>query len=70
MMDIITTPFFVFDFVYRLVTARPPRRYFFREWGWADLIACVPLLRVFRTFRVVRVIHLLRQYGRPGSQPI
>jgi voltage-gated potassium channel Kch len=62
-MDIIITPFFVFDFVYRLSTARPARRYFFRAWGWADLLSCVPLLRVFRVFRAVRVVRLLRQYG-------
>ena len=50
-MDVIITPFFVFDFLYRLSTASPPRRYFFRAWGWADLLSCVPLLRLFRVFR-------------------
>lgn len=63
-MDTIITPFFIFDFLYRLLTATSPRRYFFRGWGWADLLSCVPLLRVFRVFRVVRVIRLLRHYGR------
>jgi voltage-gated potassium channel len=62
-MDLIITPIFLFDFLYRLLTASPPRRYFFREWGWADLLSCIPLLRVFRVFRVVRVVRLLRQYG-------
>lgn len=62
-MDVIITPFFVFDFVYRLATSRPPRHYFFREWGWADLLSCIPLFRVFRAFRVTRVIRMLREYG-------
>lgn len=62
-MEVVITPIFLFDFLYRLTTASPPRRYFFRGWGWADLLSCVPLLRVFRVFRSVRVIGLLRQYG-------
>ena len=68
-MDFVITPIFLFDFFYRLTTASSPRRYFFRGWGWADLLSCVPLLRVFRVFRVVRVIRLLRAYGRTGSSP-
>ena len=63
-MEFIITPFFVFDFLYRLTTTRPRRRYFFRQWGWADLLSCVPLFRVFRVFRVIRVTRLLRGYGR------
>ncbi len=62
-MEVVITPIFLFDFLYRLSTASPPRRYFFRAWGWADLLSCVPLLRLFRVFRCVRVIRLLRQYG-------
>ena len=65
MMEVVITPIFLFDFLYRLSTASPPRRYFFRAWGWADLLSCVPLLRLFRVFRCVRVFRLLRQYG-PG----
>ena len=62
-MDLVITPIFLFDFLYRLTTASSPRRYFFRGWGWADLLSCLPLLRVFRVFRVVRVVRLLRAYG-------
>ena len=62
-MEVVITPIFLFDFLYRLSTASPPRRYFFRAWGWADLLSCVPLLRLFRVFRCVRVFRLLRQYG-------
>jgi voltage-gated potassium channel len=62
-MDTIITPFFVFDFFYRLLTASSRRAYFFRGWGWADLLAIIPLFRIFRIFRIVRVATLLREYG-------
>ena len=62
-MDLIVTPIFVFDFLYRLLTASSKRGYFVAGQGWADLIGCIPLFRIFRLFRVVRVIRLLRTYG-------
>jgi voltage-gated potassium channel len=62
-MELIITPVFVFDFLYRLVTAPSRRGYFIAAQGWADLLACIPLLRVFRLVRVARVIRLLRAYG-------
>jgi voltage-gated potassium channel len=53
------------DFVYRLSTAPSPSRYFFREFGWADLLASLPLanLKFLRVFRLVRVYRLLRATG-------
>ena len=63
LMDAVITPIFLFDFVYRLVTARSKSGYFFGRQGWADLLACIPMFRVFRVFRVIRVIRLLRAYG-------
>ena len=62
-MDTIITPFFVFDFFYRLLTASSRRAYFFRGWGWADLLAVIPMFRVFRVFRIIRVFRLLTAYG-------
>jgi voltage-gated potassium channel Kch len=69
-MDAVISPIFLFDFVLRLMTAPSWRRYFFREWGWADLLATLPLLRVFRIFRIVRVVRLLRAEGldRVGAE--
>ncbi len=61
--DVILAPFFLFDFLYRLATASSRERYFFRGFGWADLIGAVPLLGFFRIFRVARVIRLLRRHG-------
>jgi voltage-gated potassium channel len=53
------------DFVYRLLTAPSRSAYFFRQFGWADLLASIPLLqlKVLRVFRLVRVFRLLRANG-------
>jgi voltage-gated potassium channel len=59
----ILTIFFLFDFFYRFFTASSKSYYFFRNWGWSDLLACVPTFRIFRVFRIVRAIRLLRQFG-------
>ncbi|MCB0258027.1 MAG: two pore domain potassium channel family protein, partial [Anaerolineae bacterium] len=39
------------------------RHYLIRDWGWADLLAVLPLLRIFRLFRLVRVVRQLRRFG-------
>ena len=62
-IDIVLTIFFVFDFCYRFLTAPDKSTYFFKRWGWADLIACLPGLRIFRLFRVFRAARLMRQFG-------
>ncbi|HEX5039918.1 MAG TPA: potassium channel family protein [Candidatus Limnocylindria bacterium] len=62
-MDAVITPFFVFDFLYRLLTASSKRAYFFRGQGWADLLAVIPLFRIFRVFRVLRVVRLIGARG-------
>lgn len=64
LMEAALTPFFVFDFLYRFSTAPSRRRYVARGFGWADLLAAIPGLGVFRLFRIVRVVHLMRRTGR------
>jgi hypothetical protein len=56
---------FLIDFVYRLATAPSRRSYFFRHFGWADLLASLPFaqLKVLRIFRLSRVMRLLRRVG-------
>jgi voltage-gated potassium channel len=56
---------FLGDFTYRLFTAQSKSHYFFREYGWADLLASLPFdgAKILRLFRLVRVIRLLRAYG-------
>jgi voltage-gated potassium channel len=62
-IDAILTVFFLFDFCYRFFTTDSKSGYFFKDWGWADLLATIPLLRIFRLFRIVRAGRLMRQFG-------
>ncbi len=62
-IDTILTTFFLFDFLYRILTTSSKSGYFFKRWGWADLLACVPFLRIFRLFRVFRAGRLMRTFG-------
>ena len=64
-MDSFLTIIFLSDFLYRFFTAESKIDYFFKNWGWADLLASLPAqqLKLFRFFRIVRVIRLLRQFG-------
>ncbi len=56
---------FLCDFTYRISTAPSASRYFFRHFGWADLLASLPFpqAKVLRVFRLVRVYRLLRKVG-------
>jgi voltage-gated potassium channel len=63
MIDAILTVFFAFDFCYRFFTAGSRSGYFLRGWGWADLLAIVPVLRFFRLFRIVHTGRLVRKLG-------
>ena len=56
---------FMVDFLLRLRRAPSRSVYFFREFGWADLLASLPFpqAKLFRVFRLIRVFRLLRQYG-------
>jgi voltage-gated potassium channel Kch len=58
-------PIFLGDFVYRLFTTPSKTHYFFRRFGWADLLSSLPFpqLKILRLFRLWRVIRLFRQYG-------
>lgn len=57
------TILFLADFLYRLFSAGSKSHYFFRDWGWADLLASVPTLRILRLFRIFKAYRLLRKYG-------
>jgi hypothetical protein len=56
---------FLGDFTYRLVTAPSQSAYFFRQFGWADLLASLPFpqTKLLRVFRLVRVLRLLQEFG-------
>lgn len=69
-MDGILSLIFLSDFLYRLFTAESKSDYFFRQMGWADLLASLPLpqFKILRIFRIVRVYRLGKVYG--GSRMI
>ena len=61
------TPMFLADFAYRLLTADSRGAYVVRRFGWADLVAAVPILRILGVVRVVRVI---RSYRLEGAEQL
>ncbi|GAB2831200.1 ion transporter [Microbacterium insulae] len=64
-MNALFSAIFLGDFLYRIFTAPSKSAYFFRHFGWADLLASLPFpqVKVLRVFRLVRVTRLLRQVG-------
>ena len=57
------TIIFIADFLFRFFTAESRSHYFFQNWGWADLLASVPALRILRLFRIFKAYRLLDKYG-------
>ncbi|MFN2200211.1 MAG: potassium channel family protein [Caldilineaceae bacterium] len=64
-INAIMFPIFLGDFLYRFFTAENRREYFFRRFGWADLLSSLPLqqLKILRVFRLWRVIRLFITFG-------
>ena len=62
-INTILTIFFIMDFCIRLFTTESKKNYFFKNWGWTDLLACVPTFRIFRVFRIVKAVRLMRIFG-------
>lgn len=58
-------PIFLGDFFYRLFTAQSKSGYFWRNFGWADLLSSLPFpqLKILRLFRLWRVIRLFKRFG-------
>lgn len=62
-INAVLTLLFIYDFLFRLITASDRSAYFLREFGWADLLAIVPQFRVFRLFRVFKAYRLVHTHG-------
>ena len=65
-MNAFFMPIFLGDFLYRFFTAESKTAYFFRNFGWADLLSSLPTIpqaKILRLFRLWRVIRLLRDFG-------
>jgi hypothetical protein len=68
-VDIVLSLAFLIDFTVRLLRSPARLHYFFRDFGWADLLASLPFpqAKVLRIFRLIRVVRLLRHYGAAVS---
>jgi len=64
-INAIMMPIFIGDFLYRLFTAESKSGYFFRNFGWADLLSSLsfPNAKILRLFRLWRVFRLFVRYG-------
>jgi voltage-gated potassium channel len=62
-MNAFLTLLFLFDFGLRLYGAESRSFYFFHDYGWADLLACAPVLRFLRVFRIFKAYRLVHKYG-------
>jgi voltage-gated potassium channel len=59
------TPIFLGDFLDRFFTTESKSRYFWRDFGWADLFSSLPFpnAKILRLFRLWRVFRLFRRFG-------
>ena len=62
-INLILTILFIYDFSLRFATAPDRKFYFLRNFGWADLLAIVPLFRIFRLFRIYKAYRIVKKYG-------
>jgi voltage-gated potassium channel len=67
-INILLTLIFLSDFLYRFFTVESKQHYFFRNFGWADLLASLPFqqVKILRLFRLVKVVRLLEDKGAKG----
>ena len=64
-MDSLLTFIFLLDLTRRLVVAENRRRYLVDGYGWVDVIAAFPILRILRVLRIVRMVMVMRRLGGP-----
>ncbi|MEZ4768253.1 MAG: ion transporter [Caldilineales bacterium] len=64
-INLVLFPIFLFDFCYRFFTTDSKSTYFFRGFGWADLLSSLPLpnAKILRLFRLWRVARLFIRFG-------
>jgi voltage-gated potassium channel len=62
-VNTVLTLLFIYDFGLRFGTAPSRSFYFFRDFGWADLLAIIPALRIFRLFRIYKAYRIIHKYG-------
>jgi voltage-gated potassium channel len=62
-VDTLLTFILLFDFTFRLLTAKTKRGYLIKGGGVFDFLGCLPALRIFRLFRIVRAVRIIRKLG-------
>jgi voltage-gated potassium channel len=62
-INVVLTILFAYDFGLRFATAPSRSNYFFRNYGWADLLAIIPALRIFRLFRIYKAYRIVHKHG-------
>lgn len=64
-IDIVLSVFFFIDFLRNMRRAESKREYFFKDYGWADLLASMPFpqFKILRVFRLVKAYRLLKKDG-------
>jgi voltage-gated potassium channel Kch len=56
---------FLYDFLLRLFTSPNKKTYMLHKYGWADMLAAVPLAQfnIFRILRIVKVAVIIKKFG-------
>ena len=64
-IDVVLSVFFFIDFVRNMARADSKRTYFFKDYGWADLLASLPFpqMKILRVFRLLKAYRLIRIVG-------
>ncbi len=64
-VDIMIAGIFFIDFTRSFIRAENKAQYFFKKYGWSDLLASVPLsiFNIFRVFRIIRFFRVMRKQG-------
>lgn len=68
-VDVIISGFFFIDFLQRFHYSDHKFHYFFRDYGWADLLASVPLPQ-FNALRIIRLVKMYAIARRAGIKNI
>ena len=64
-MDSLLTFIFLLDLTRRLVVAENRRQYLVDGYGWVDVLAAFPILRILRVLRIVRMVKVMHRLGGP-----
>jgi len=67
-IDLLLSGLFFFDFLRLFITAERKGHYFFRDFGWADLLASLPFpqLKLLRLFRLTKAYGIIKRAGLEG----